>query len=688
MKTKKIPYYILLASLTIGASLILGFLSFGGAFALWPVLLPAFAAFGLSVAYEGEIYLQNIKGALNKLFFKRDYLKSFLANEYLSKNFPDTNVANCPQFFKDYEIQLNLLHLFDHKRLDKEDEAKKRQVEKILRNMEKWFTYQLFRDSTENLSPYEETLREWLEQHKQAKWQLIYEQRRSTFNKVKLFSLSSAIFMALGTTYLLTGVFATIPFLATIPFAMLPFFVVPMAIVAGAAYGLLTYNSITDMINNKTVKKWYNKIRKNLSEGITPRSVLFASAAVLLVALAVALTICTAGTWWTVVKNSRPIFSWLAKMPNFIMGIIHPIITGLSSLVFNLENTSETLEMGYQATKPKKHSHPEKEDDIEKGFFASIGESISAHWQKLREKENWLQIFNPFRILLKLTITPLRILFFLGHLVSIGITADRVPGIPELLSAILGFISEFFEDAHYFLDFHGHNHGGHDHSHKAQNKDHQELINEVVEDHHYFLEHSHDSHDHSHEAQNQNHREDNAHHTKKLIKERLQSGGGHNHDADIPIRILKFVFTPLYALAAVWDSWASQRNQGHDTQETLSFKAAFDKQRGLKKIRHVDLTDEANPSLDWQTHHAIYRIERFKEKHLQKAVWNKEMANEKITALSDLQNDLRKGDVTEKLQRAKANPIYHQQRFFSSHDETTSTENFLEALPSQISPAA
>lgn len=63
---KKIPRYVALASLTIGASLILGFLSFGGMYALYPILPLAFAAFGLSVAYEGEVYLQNIKGAFKK----------------------------------------------------------------------------------------------------------------------------------------------------------------------------------------------------------------------------------------------------------------------------------------------------------------------------------------------------------------------------------------------------------------------------------------------------------------------------------------------------------------------------------------------------------------------------------------------------------------------------------------------
>lgn len=50
IKPQKIPYYLFLLLLTVGASLILGFLSFGGMYALWPVLPLAFAGFALSVA--------------------------------------------------------------------------------------------------------------------------------------------------------------------------------------------------------------------------------------------------------------------------------------------------------------------------------------------------------------------------------------------------------------------------------------------------------------------------------------------------------------------------------------------------------------------------------------------------------------------------------------------------------------
>ncbi|ASQ44821.1 hypothetical protein [Legionella clemsonensis] len=659
MKTKKIPYYLLLALLTMGASLILGFLSFGGMFVLSPVVSLALGAFVLSVAYEGEIYLQNIRGALNKLFFKRDYLKHHLANEYLLKHFPNTDVTNCPEFFKDYERQLNLLHLFSHKRLDSHSLADKKRIEKALRNMEKWFAKQLFSQTTEDgphdtpVKNYEYQLKKWLHEHEKEEWQRKFKERRSAYNYVKLFSILAGAFMGLGTTYLLVDAFAAIPLLAAIPFTTLPFLIVPMAVVAGAAYGFLTFNAVTDMINNDTIRKWYHKIRHDLSNGLTIRSVFIATAAILLVSLAVALTICTAGTWWTVAKNTRPLFSWMGKLPSFVMGVINPLITGMSSLVFNLQNTSESLELIDHATKAKH------------GLLKRVGKAIVDGWHNLRSRENGLQIINPARLLLKITVTPLRVLFFLGHLISIGVTADRVPGVPEILSALLGIISEGFEDAHYFFD---HGHGEHHHDHH----DHEEF-------HHVELNMSHQHEPNKPSA-----------HTKALLKERLGTGHGHDHNVDIPTRLLKTLFAPLYALAAAWDSWASQRNM-NTSRNVLNFKEAWEKQIGQQEISHVNLRGTVQPSKNWQAHYAIYRIERFKEKHLEKVVWNKGVANRKIEALNSLQNDLLEdAPVAQRLEDEKQKLIYSQQRFFGNAGAKTKTQEFIEEkLPSTIStPAA
>jgi hypothetical protein len=628
----KIPFNVLLVLLTLGASLILGFLSFGGMYALMPALGLAFAAFGLSVAYEGEIYLQNIKGALNKLL-KKDYLENYLAKEYLLAHFPqDLEGADCPQFFKDYMIQLRLLKKFGHKTLNQESQLRKRKIEKKLKDMERWFALQLFsnpQDEATSPSNYALELRRWLTSHEQDQWQNKLNTRKATFYAVLAFSLLAGTFMGLGTTYLIVEAFAVIPLFATIPFTFWPILILPMAIIAGGAYAMLTYNSITDLINNDTIRKWFNKIRNDLSQGFTVRNVFLAVTALFLVTLAIALTVCTAGTWWTVATKARPLFAWMSDMPSVIMGVINPIITGLSAIFFNVENTAESLSLIDEATKS------------ETSLLTKMTDFFKQSYQHVRNTENWWQIVNPFRLLLKLTIMPLRIIFFMGHLISIAVTADRMPGVPTLLSAFVAIISEGFEDAHYFVG------------------------------------HSHDEH----------HHHDNA----ALLKERLDQSHGHNHNVDIPTFVIKSVATPIYFLAAVWDYLASRGNQATENsqQKSLTFIEAWNKQRGVPTEDDVRLKSKAqHPSAEWQREHAISLIERHKSKQLQKVSFGKGLANDKLDALTSLQKELvtsTQQALPELIKATGENAILNQHRLFACSGSKTKTQTFVDELPERIS---
>ena len=642
MKAKKIPYYLLLALLTTGASLIIGFLSFGGMFALWPVLPLAFGSLVLSVAYEGEIYLQNIRGALNKLFFKREYLKHQMANEFLLNHFPkDLKDAECPEFFRDYKAQLKQLHKFGHTTLDEKSQKDKDRIQKTLRDMEKWFAEELFAANDEdkqNLTPYQIELHAWLKKNEQSQAIEKLDTRRKVYIGAQVFSAISAVFMGFGTTYLLVGVFEVIPALSFIPFTLLPVAVIPMAIIAGAAYGLLAYNAITDMINNDTLRKWYYKLRDDFAKGVTVRNVFMAIAAIVLLVMAITLTVCTAGTWWTVVQSSRPLFEWMGKIPSFVMGIINPIITGISTLIFDVQNTSETLDMIDEALNTKENIFQRAIKNIVDGF------------QDLKARENWWQIFNPARILLALTVTPLRIIMFFGHLISIGVTADRLPGLSEIVSALLGIISEAFQDAHYFVDHDDEN----CHSHK--------------------------------EGQS---------HTEAMLEERLGSKHGHNHNTDLPTIILKVIFSPLYFLAGAWAAGFSKLNgqTAEDTREVLSLDDAVKHQLGFKKPATITLDATANQtSSDWKVEQAIYRIERHKQKQLDSVTYEPELAAEKAAKLTTLQNNLRANSkiVTTKDQILNeiADPVYNRHRFYDNGK--TKTLQFLEDLPERIgvAPAA
>jgi hypothetical protein len=654
IKLKRIPYNLALILLTAGASLILGLLSFGGMYVLAPTLpvvlaafiVPlAFAAFILSVAYEGEIYLQNIKGALAKLF-KKSYIEQHLTREYLLQNLPEDNDEECPQFFKDYKAQLRLLTLFGHKTLDKESKFRKKKVEKTLSDMEQWFAKQLFKSAKQpedEQTAYAKELQKWLALHEQNQWQERLKKRTNQFIGVKVFSALAALFMGFGSIYLMAEVFPVIPFLAIIPFAFWPVLIVPMALVAGTAYGLLTYNAITDLINNDTILRWYHKLRDDLSKGFTARNLFMTVTAVFLAALAIALTVCTAGTWWTIASNvnAQPLFEWMKKIPSFIMGVINPIITGLSAISFNLQNTAESLEMVDEALKSKQN------------IFQKMYHSVVDGFKAVRESENWLQIANPFRLVLKLSITPLRILLFLGHLVSVALTSDRMPGVPQIFAALVAIISEGFEDAHYFA--------GHEHEQESEQE--------------------HDS--------------------KALLKDRIENASGHGHSLDIPTWLLKTIATPLYALAAAWDSLTSKLNpnktpSGEHTEcsdhsaprRHLTLGEAWNKQRGIIQEERVELPAEARkPSPLWQKEHVLSLIEH-KESHLADATFNSQIAQDKVKQLALLKTAVRTTSsitaVTERLQTEKQNPVYNQHRLFALQSDKTETQEFIEQLPERV----
>ena len=644
---KKIPYYLVLSSLTVGASLILGFLSFGGMFALLPVLPLAFATFALSVAYEGEIYLQNIKGALNKLF-KRNYLKNHLAKEYLLEKFPEDKYLedpNCPQFLKDYVEQLKLLNAFDVQldaqstvqkkqfQLNKDSKKRKKQIEKTLADMEKWFAQQLFSASkNDEESPYTQALKEWLKQPEQEQsiWQKRLAKRQSTFNVAKGFSALAALFMGIGSTYLIVEAFTVIPAIAAISFTLWPVMILPMAIIAGIAYGLLTYNAITDLINNETIKNLYIKFVTNVKKG----QLLMPIATAFLLVIATALTLCTAGTWWTVVSNARPLFSWMGKMPSFIMGVINPIITGISTLIFNSENIAESLEMIEEATESKTN------------IFHRMGQAIKEGFAHIKATENWLQILNPFRLLLKLTVTPLKIIFFLGHLVSIAMTSDRVPGVPKLLSLLVAIISEGFEDLHYFVG-------------------------------------------------SENNKKPHSNNIKELMKDHLEEASD-DHGTDIPTRVIKGLALPLYFLAAGWDWLTSKINrapsQEHVQPNALTFKQAWNKQLGKHQEMDVPFDKQAlSPSREWQATNTVSLIEKYEQKHF-KNIWvGSELAQEKRNALVQLKDKVRKAASNEESIEAilsteakKEDSVYNKHRIFSSnHNSKTATQEFIEALCEQ-----
>jgi len=401
--------------LTLGASVLLGLLSFGGMYVLLPLLSVSIAAFVLSVIYEGEIYQKNISNALDKLL-NRNFTAQILGEEFL-KNFDFTqNKIKIPEFFKTYQ-KLSLLPPTSARN-------------ERLKTMETWLGQLLISQS--DASAYGKAVKDYVGTKNIALYSEKAQQVSAYHSYIQIFSAVAAGLMVLGTIFLILEVLPALPFLAIAP-AVLPYLVIPMASIAGIAYGFLSYNSLTDFLLKNNFKSWWEDIKNQAtSENRNWKNIAFVSFSVLIFALNLTLTLCTAGTWWTVVNGAQTTWRWLKHpLTKVATALIAPIVS-VSTLGFNLQNTIETINEVREALDIKPEELSTKEIK--------------------RSTETWAQIFNPFRILLKLTFTPLLILFFLGHLISIGLTADRMPGIPAIVSALLGMLSEGFEDFHYFFD--------------------------------------------------------------------------------------------------------------------------------------------------------------------------------------------------------------------------------------------
>ena len=448
---------------------------------------------------------------------------------------------------------------------------------------------------------YVNQLRRYLDSYRD-KWQTKIEERSFLFTLAKVASTLAGVFMILGTTFLLVEAFAVLPFISLIPLGFWPILIMPMAVIAGLAFGMLTYNAITDMINNDIILKRYYKIKADIKKGITFSTGLMIAATVFLLAITIALTVCTAGTWWTVIKHTRPLFIWMGKIPSVLIGIISATL-GFAALMFNWTNSDQTLtEFSEMDLTAKPHPYDltlsiAKESDglpnlsdykptlCKKGneywFYGSIDEKTWA-WTKVNgaflnsidfksstlpysitnlaiyltiiinrahtfipNKETWLQTFNPFRILLIFSYTPLLVLLFIGHLISDSATFDRLPSVDELISMAVGFCSDFSEDFTYIFSL--------DHRHKD---DIGSLMDELASE-------------------------------------------GHNHDDNLPAWALRKLFYPLFYLAAWWHVAMSQEKNnsllnyanmyiGQDV--TDSFADALEKMQNIRPAEEAELS--------------------------------------------------------------------------------------------------
>ncbi|HVT62090.1 MAG TPA: hypothetical protein VHD33_01205, partial [Legionellaceae bacterium] len=328
-------------------------------------------------------------------------------------------------------------------------------------------------------------------------------------------SLLAGIVMGLGTTYLIVESFAAIPLLATIPLGLFPGIIIPLTLIAGGAYGGLIFNSSIEMILDNPFRKFYQRLRAHEGRPLSLKNKIMMGVTVFLFALTIFLTYCMIGTWITIFQHHAPLFAIFKTLTPYILNHVVPILIGLSVLPFSIQSIANTLENiednpGFDHM-TERLSAGELFQDLWKALPKNTAELHTLFWKRLIpgflgitaeqfEQETSGQKKNPYRIVLRLLFEPLKNVFFAGHIGSVAATGDQVEWIPPWISFLANGTFELAEDWDYFNP-------------------------------------------------NHIHRRD----TTSLLKNRFNGSEEHEHEDNIPVRILKFLFEPLFRSAAQWD---------------------------------------------------------------------------------------------------------------------------------------
>ncbi len=623
-QTKKSSYFSrgFAIFLGVGAAVALGLLSFGGFYTMVPIVGLAAGAFGLTAIYESEVFIENIKGAFKKL--SPAYIRQQMAAQLLIQKILDGKATEC-QFFEDYQKLLRRLYNYEHKTLTLEAKKRKRKTEAELKRMEAWFSEIVFNKGKDiKRSEIEEGVLTAFKDDKLDDLINTYKKRAPYYTAGKVLGAIAAVCSSLGTIYLFGQALPLMPVLAGLS-ASLAFPIITLSIFAGLGYGYMVYNAVADMVTNQTLKKFYYRIQEYRKKGPW-HAVGMITLTVSLVALAVVLTIFTAGTWWTIATKSGDALLWLktkataayvviSVVSGWFMQVVTPIAMALGAFVFDIQNASESTDAALELITRTKAA-------MKHGW-----KKITKSWSALRARENWAQILNPFRLTRIIIMSPVRAILFIAHLFGNGATENQTPIVPVALPSTTGTLNEGIEDIHYFF------------CHNAHDEGFQHFVEEY------------------------------------------QSGDcGHDHHKDIPTRVLQLV-TNVFVnpFACVWD-WVCSGKWSR-TQWQQSCDKIYDR----KPAEDVEDNPDQQPSPAWEQASQAIDVREFKQVHFGNTALCRDhkLARKKCQALDRLETAIRLksvGALTE-IQGADLD-LFALQRysFWKGRVKETTTSKFVDRI--------
>lgn len=481
LKKTKALRYVIATFLTMGTILSVGFLSFSGLWIIYPYVIPAILAFFLSGVIEGKVFGTSIFKGLARLKLLTANAQKHLLIIELNKliNYKEEANKNWVKeqggFLKDYWEQRKY-----YKSLKKNphvDENILEDAKKRLDELKDFFYKQISQSKDEmndNRDLYiNERLRnvskELLKSAKHSVWVLRFFWVVSILmglvaGFITAFAVNEAITIGLALSLSATALSAIIW---------------PVAIFAAVGASFLLYYIITDIVKNDTVEKAFSKVfelfkrkvHENEKEplgGYIIRLISLSLVTVGITAVTVFATAASAGTCWIIVRQGINLL--VPKLPVFFvycvstisipMGFATDLIYGFSTTLLTISNCKSLFIAVFETMK-----HPIQKS---KSYFSKIKTKLG----QVKCNESWGQFFNPFRIMAKLIISPLQAFVFIGHLISIGLTADRFLNFPPPLVAGVCAISEGLQDLSFFTteeDNHSHEpDDGHDHGNLLQ----------------------------------------------------------------------------------------------------------------------------------------------------------------------------------------------------------------------------
>ena len=398
---------------------------------LTPSIAFAVCAFIFGGVVEGEVFKQEILEGLRDmtLLNKRGY-------HYLIVNAFGHYLKLTPSqsgFLAEYQRLLSYIEILHGKKLTDRQRAEKKSAQKRLRHMREYFSRLVMSDSGVIPDLYVE------DDELRLAVLAIREQLPVMKGKMAMLRIAVPFSLLCGAGFGFATASALPVALAAIS-ASLSFLVWPLAIIAAIGYTFLIFHTAKDILFSDGFRKWKDRIKKWFTpevDGVTAMFVLKAVAISLITTATIALcvmgTLATAGTWWLAVKHGAKLIPYVKTVANIIRNVLAPV-AAFGNFIFSLYNSFESIHVIKRALE-----------------FAQPIQQLRRQWQALRVVENWVQIFNPFRIICKFIQKTTDAVLLLGHVLASGTARDRFMSVSPTILAVTTAGSELTQDITFFF---------------------------------------------------------------------------------------------------------------------------------------------------------------------------------------------------------------------------------------------